>query len=89
MATLAGVTLVASLILASFLFVTLLFVFDSWMDTWLAALLTTLVIGALTATAGFLAYQAFKQFSPVPRRTIESLKEDMQWARDLMSSTTK
>jgi uncharacterized membrane protein YqjE len=73
----------------AFVFVTLLFVLDSWMDTWLAALVTTLAVGALTALAGLLAYQAFKQFSPVPRRTIESLKEDMQWARDLMTSTKR
>jgi uncharacterized membrane protein YqjE len=73
----------------AFVFVTLLFVLDSWMDTWLAALITTLVLGAITALAGFLAYRAFKQFSPVPRRTIESLKEDMQWARDLMTSTKR
>jgi hypothetical protein len=81
--------LTLGLIFDAFVFVTLMFVLDSWMDTWVAALITTLVVGALTAAAAYLAYQAFKQFSPVPRRTIESLKEDMQWARDLMTSTTR
>jgi uncharacterized membrane protein YqjE len=85
----ATTALAAGLIFDAFVFVTLMFVLDSSMDTWLAALITTLVVGALAAIASLLAYQSFKKFSPVPKRTIESVKEDAQWARDLMTSTRK
>jgi Putative Actinobacterial Holin-X, holin superfamily III len=50
---------------------------------WLAALL----VGAAMAVAGYLLLQGglkdLKQIDPAPRRTVESLKEDIQLAKEL------
>ena len=52
------------------------------LDWWLSALLVALIVGV----AGFLLIQkgrqALTQEDLTPRRTIESLKEDAEWAKD-------
>ena len=52
------------------------------MKAWLAALLVTVVYGAV---AGVLAFIGKKRVSeatpPVPEQTIETVKEDVQWAK--------
>jgi len=57
---------------------------DIWMPNWLAALV---VYGAV---AGFLAMRGKEQMSratpPTPERTIESVKEDVQWAKSHATS---
>jgi predicted phage tail protein len=51
-------------------------------DAWLAALIVTLVLGAI---AGMLALQGKKKVKqatpPVPEQATESVKEDVQWAK--------
>ena len=75
----AGVTALLALgSLTAFLILAL----DGAMPNWLAALIVTLVWAAV---AGFL-YARGKQRveeagSPVPEETIESVKEDVQWAK--------
>jgi uncharacterized membrane protein YqjE len=60
------------------------------MDVWLAALIVTVVYGAL---AGGLALTGKKQVSeatpPVPEQTLESVKEDVQWAKTQLPSERK
>lgn len=45
-----------------------------------------LIVGALWAAAGAVLYsrgrQQMREVSPVPRQTVETLKEDAQWARN-------
>lgn len=53
-----------------------------WVDAWLACLIVTAVYGAgaaMLAMAGKRKVQAAAP--PVPEQTIETLKEDVQWAR--------
>jgi Putative Actinobacterial Holin-X, holin superfamily III len=63
---------------------------DLAMPTWLAALIVTVVYGAI---AGVLVQVGRKQVQeaapPVPEETIDSVKEDVQWAKTRMRSATK
>jgi Putative Actinobacterial Holin-X, holin superfamily III len=75
----AGVTaLLAAGALTAFLILAL----DGVMPNWLAALLVGLVY---TAIAGVLyvngKHRVEEAGSPVPQKTIESVKEDVQWAK--------
>jgi uncharacterized membrane protein YqjE len=89
-AALFGVmALTVGFLFAAFLAVTLMFALDSFMDATLAALITALVLGAIAGTAAFVGYSTLKRFSPLPRRTINSLKEDAEWAKTLMSSSKR
>jgi hypothetical protein len=60
----------------------LMLVLDSWMPGWLAALIVTIVYAAAAAV---LALRGKERISltapPVPTQTIESVKEDVQWAK--------
>lgn len=61
---------------------------DRWLETPLAALVSTVVVGAALAAAGyFLIRRGSEDIRPsefVPRRAIESLKENLRWAREKM-----
>jgi hypothetical protein len=63
---------------------------DRAMATWLAALIVTVVYGAI---AGALAVTGRKQIQeaapPVPEQAIDSVKEDVQWAKTRTRSATK
>jgi Putative Actinobacterial Holin-X, holin superfamily III len=61
---------------------TFILLLDLVMPAWLAALIVTLVYAAV---AGALALRGKQRISdaapPAPERTIESVKEDVQWAK--------
>jgi uncharacterized membrane protein YqjE len=63
---------------------------DLAMPTWLAALIVAVVYAAI---AGVLIQIGRKQVQeaapPVPEETIDSVKEDVQWAKTRMRSATK
>jgi uncharacterized membrane protein YqjE len=63
---------------------------DKAMATWLAALIVTVVYAAI---AGVLVMSGRKQVQeaapPVPEQTIDSVKEDVQWAKTRTRSATK
>jgi uncharacterized membrane protein YqjE len=84
-----GLAALAALITFAFVAVTLMLILDSFMDSWLAALVTTLALGAFSAVAALLAREHFKQLSPMPERTLKTLREDAQWARDLLKSNVR
>lgn len=73
-ALVGGLALTAALIL--------LLVDPVGVEPWLAALL----VGALLAIAGWVMLQRglkdLKRTDPTPRRTVESIKEDIQWAKE-------
>ena len=75
----AGVVGLASLGALTAFFVLAL---DGAMPNWLAALIVAVVYGAI---AGLLYARGKKRVgeagSPVPKQTIESVKEDVQWAK--------
>jgi uncharacterized membrane protein YqjE len=60
------------------------------MDSWLAALIVTVVYGAV---AGVLALAGKKKVEeagpPQPEQTVETLKEDVQWAKTQAASVRR
>ena len=60
---------------------------DAWMPGWLAALIVT---AAYAAVAALLAVRGKRQVSmaspPAPERTINSVKEDVRWAKSHATS---
>jgi hypothetical protein len=73
-ALVGGLALTATLIL--------LLIDPVGIEPWLAALL----VGAVLAIAGWVMLQRglkdLKRTDPTPRRTVESIKEDIQWAKE-------
>jgi uncharacterized membrane protein YqjE len=53
-----------------------------WLPRWAATLIVTLVAGVAAAVA-FLMAKRFFDKKLVPEKTVQSLKEDVQWAKDL------
>jgi uncharacterized membrane protein YqjE len=88
-ATLGAAALVG-LLAAGALTACLVAALDRAMATWLAALIVTVVYAAI---AGALAVTGRKQIReaapPVPEQAIDSVKEDVQWAKTQTRSATK
>jgi uncharacterized membrane protein YqjE len=84
-----GVAAILGLIFLSFVFVTLMYGLNEVMDLWVAALITTGVLGLIASIFGLLAYSHIKQLTVIPTRTINSLKEDAEWARNLLKSNKR
>jgi uncharacterized membrane protein YqjE len=65
-------------------------VLSTQMKVWIAALIVTVVYGA---AAGVLALQGKNRVAeatpPVPEQTVETVKEDVQWAKTQMPSGGK
>jgi Putative Actinobacterial Holin-X, holin superfamily III len=60
---------------------------DAVMPAWLAALLVAVVYGAVAAVLALRGRAKVKQaVPPVPEQTIETVKEDVQWAKTQMRS---
>jgi hypothetical protein len=52
------------------------------MDTWLAALIVTLVWAAVAGVAALLGKSRIQQSAPpIPEQSVESVKEDVQWTK--------
>ena len=84
--------LVALLLVNSFvilLFATIVLALDTTLPIWLAALLTTVVVAAMTAVAAFIGVSALRNASILPRRTLRSIKEDIRWAGTQIQSLAK
>jgi Putative Actinobacterial Holin-X, holin superfamily III len=55
---------------------------DAAMPAWLAALIVAVVYGAITAVLALRGRAKVRQaVPPVPEQTIETIKEDVQWAK--------
>ena len=67
-------------------FVTMTLVLDMFMDAWAAAAVTLGVLAVLTIGAGLAAASRMKQVTIVPKRTVHSVREDVQWAKDQLKS---
>lgn len=79
MVAVAGVAL---LLMLGALTATAILALAEVMDAWLAALIVTLVWLVIAFILGLVARNEFKEASPpVPEQTIETLKEDVRWAR--------
>jgi uncharacterized membrane protein YqjE len=63
---------------------------DAAMPAWLAALLVAVAYGAVAAVLALRGRAKVKQATPpVPEQTIETVKEDVQWAKTQMPSARK
>ncbi len=70
---------------AGLLFLLLAVVFgliEAGLDAWLAALIVGLVVVAISAILVLRAREALKPANLAPRRTVETLKEDQEWAKE-------
>jgi uncharacterized membrane protein YqjE len=85
-----GAAAIVGLLAAGALTACVIAALDRAMATWLAALIVTVVYGAI---AGALAVTGRKQIQeaapPVPEQAIDSVKEDVQWAKTRTRSATK
>jgi uncharacterized membrane protein YqjE len=69
---------------------TIIILLDLAMPLWLAALLTTLGYGLVTAVLALRGRDQLKEAgAPVPERTRNSVKEDIQWAKTRAQSKGK
>lgn len=60
------------------------------MKTWIAALIVTVIYVAIAAVAGLLGKGRVQQAGPpVPEQTIETVKEDVEWAKTRSTSATR
>jgi uncharacterized membrane protein YqjE len=78
---LAGAGAVGYLVLV-FLALALMFALDAAMPTGWAALITAVVLGIIAAVLFVLGRKRLKQVNPKPEQTVETLKEDVQWAKN-------
>jgi len=74
---------------AVFVFLTIMFAL--WVATpmWVAALITTLLLVTCAAICGFVAYRMFKRISFTPKRTLDSLREDVTWVKQQLNFNAK
>jgi uncharacterized membrane protein YqjE len=60
------------------------------MDVWLAALIVTVVYGALAAGLALIGKNRVSEAAPpMPEQTVETVKEDVQWAKTQLPSERK
>jgi uncharacterized membrane protein YqjE len=79
-ATLGGVALVLALCAIGALVATAILALDLVMPAWAAALIVGVVLVIAAAAAGMAARARLRAVgSPLPQRTIESVKEDVGW----------
>lgn len=60
---------------------TVIFVLDTFMKGWLAALIVTLVWGAVAAALAQMGRNRIKEATPPAPQTVETVKEDVRWAK--------
>jgi uncharacterized membrane protein YqjE len=66
---------------------TLIMLLAEWMGGWVAGLIVTIVYAALAALLGLQGKEKVSQATPpIPEQTVETVKEDVQWAKRQMKS---
>jgi uncharacterized membrane protein YqjE len=61
---------------------TAIFILDTFMKGWLAALIVTLVWGAVAAVLGLMGRNRIQEATPPAPQTVETVKEDVRWAKN-------
>ena len=74
-----GAAAYAGLLAGVGLVLTLGFLLDEVMPTWVAFLIVTVLLAAGAAVAFLAGKKQLEAVDPVPEQTIETLKEDKQW----------
>ena len=78
---LGGAGAVGYLVLV-FVSLALMFALDEVMPMGWAALITAAVLGIIAAILFVVGRNRLKQVNPKPEQTVETLKEDVQWAKN-------
>ena len=78
---LGGAGAVGYLVLV-FVSLALMFALDEVMPMGWAALITAVVLGIIAAVLFVVGRNKLKQVNPKPEQTVETLKEDVQWAKN-------
>jgi uncharacterized membrane protein YqjE len=85
-----GAAAVVGLLAAGALTACLIAALDLAMPTWLAALIVTVVFVAIAAVLALTGRKQIQEATPpVPEQAIDSVKEDVQWAKTRTRSATK
>ena len=85
-----GAAALVGLLAAGALTACLVAALDRAMATWLAALIVTLVFAAIAAALAMTGRKQIREAAPpVPEQAIDSVKEDVQWAKTRTRSATK
>jgi uncharacterized membrane protein YqjE len=89
-AAMVGAAAVVGLLAAGALTACFIAALDRAMATWLAALIVTVVYGASAAVLALTGRKQIQEATPpVPEQAIDSVKEDVQWAKTRTRSATK
>ena len=85
-----GAAALVGLLAAGALTACLIAALDLAMATWLAALVVTVVFGAIAAVLAMTGRKQIQEAAPpVPEQAIDAVKEDVQWAKTRTRSATK
>jgi uncharacterized membrane protein YqjE len=85
-----GGAAVTGLLALGTLTVVILALLDKAMDLWVAALIVTLVYGAAAAVLATRGRDRVKEgMPPAPEQTVETVKEDVQWAKSQAKSARR
>ena len=85
-----GAAALVGLLAAGALTACLIAALDLAMATWVAALVVTVVFGAIAAVLAMTGRKQIQEAAPpVPEQAIDSVKEDVQWAKTRTRSATK
>lgn len=60
---------------------TVILILDIWLPAWLAALVVTIVYAATAAVLGLQGKEKVQQATPPAEQTVETVKEDIEWAK--------
>jgi uncharacterized membrane protein YqjE len=60
---------------------TLIFLLDTFMKLWIAALIVTVLWAAVAGVLALRGKKELQEVNPAPEQTIETVKEDVQWAK--------
>jgi uncharacterized membrane protein YqjE len=81
---------VAGLLALGTLTVLILALLDKAMDLWVAALIVTIVYAAIAGVLAVSGRDRVKQgMPPAPEQTVETVKEDVQWAKSQVKSVKR
>ena len=84
-----GGAAVVGLLALGTLTVMILAVLDKAMDLWVAALIVTVIYGAIAAVLAMSGKDRVKQATPPAEQTVETVKEDVQWAKSQAKSARR
>ena len=80
---------VAALLMLGALTALLIIALDSFLPLWLAALIVTLLWGAVAAGLALAGRNALRSATPPVPQTVETVKEDIEWAKTQTGSAKR